>query len=718
MERTKRRDAHSEKRSHRTENLPWAGWLVVVVATLLYVNTLGHDFVFDDISLILQNPQVTNLDWWGIIGKSGYRPVRTLTYALNYALTGENPVSYHAFNVLVHALNAWLLLVLVQRLTQSRRLALAVALLFAAHPAQTAAVAYISGRKDLLATGLVFTGLIFYLRWRSEGGRKYGIAALMAFLLAVLAKEVAIVFPVLILLVDAYVASRDGEGKSFPSSVKDRGESLLGGAMTVLRSRPFLYLTFVACAAAALGYALFIVRASRMEGYWGGTWETNLGTSFKLFLHYARLAVLGYPLVADYLGAVFPISKGFSEPSTLLAVGFALGYGIVVWKLQRSHPLVAVGLCWFAVGLLPVLQLIPFHELAADHFLYLPLAGFSLVLGSILAAGTGARRNVSVGCLVILLGVWSVMVVRRNADWRDKQSLWEATLRQAPGSFRANANLGQVYFNLGRHEEGIRLTLRALELAPDRALPYANLGAMYLTVAQEKRRRSQYAEAEQLHREAQEYLEEALKLEPGNPFTCSNLAITYKELALIYEATGRSGQAPALRARAAELFQKALRMHDPRKDRLRIYFNLGLLEYDANSYEAAKDYLEAYVRHFPDDPSGHYWLGMTYFRLGRFEDTVRELELGLEARSSPEAWETLLEACRRTDRLEKAEEVARRWVAEDPGPWSYYGLSRLLWEQGRGREAEEWLDKCVASRGGEPWKRSCETLRQELASAD
>ncbi|HON01177.1 MAG TPA: hypothetical protein PLM33_13090, partial [Acidobacteriota bacterium] len=186
MERTKRRDAHFEKRSHRTENLPWAGWLVVVVATLLYVNTLGHDFVFDDISLILQNPQVTNLDWWGIIGKSGYRPVRTLTYALNYALTGENPVSYHAFNVLVHALNAWLLLVLVQRLTQSRRLALAVALLFAAHPAQTAAVAYISGRKDLLATGFVFTGLIFYLRWRSEEGRKYGIAALTAFLLAVL----------------------------------------------------------------------------------------------------------------------------------------------------------------------------------------------------------------------------------------------------------------------------------------------------------------------------------------------------------------------------------------------------------------------------------------------------------------------------------------------------------------------------------------------------
>ncbi|GAB4242471.1 MAG: hypothetical protein Kow00109_18220 [Acidobacteriota bacterium] len=682
--------------------LRWAGWFVFCLAVALYLNTLGHDFVFDDVTLILQNPQVTNLDWWGIIGRSGYRPVRTLTYALNYAISDGNPFSFHLFNVLLHGLNAVLVFVFIRRLLGSQVAGLLGAVVFAVHPVQTAAVAYISGRKDLLAAGFCLAGLVAFLRWKEGGKRRYAALAALAFLLGLLSKEVAIVFPLLVLLVDGYRMARDAreergsDGGPWESQTQPSASTgLLDGVRRALAGAPLLYGFFALLAAAALAYALFIVKASRMEGYWGGSWETNLGTSFKLFIHYLRLAAVGYPLVADYLGDVFPVSSGLTEPATLAALAGFLGYGLAVLALQRKFPAVALGMLWFLIGLVPVLQWIPFHELAADHFLYLPMIGFALALaGALTRSGT---RRPSRGTLLVLAAVvvvWSGMTVDRNWDWRDKQTLWEATLRRAPGSYRANANLGQLYFSQGRVKEAVRLSRRAAELMPDRALPHSNLGAIYYLLAQQYRRNGNYTQAEQMQMEAQRYLERALELDSENPFTCSNLGNTYKELALIYEATGRESLAPAARERAAELYAWALRMRDPRPERFRVWFNWGLLQYDAENYEGAIRHLRSYVQQFPDEPGGHYWYGMALARAGRYADALPQLLLGFEAAPESSKWETVLAVCEKAGRLDQAEMLARRWVAEAPSPAAFARLADYLGQQGRSDEARQWLDRC------------------------
>ncbi|MEJ2083304.1 MAG: hypothetical protein P8Y94_14305, partial [Acidobacteriota bacterium] len=138
----------------------------------------------------------------------------------------------------------------------------------------------------------------------------------------------------------------------------------------------------------ALFYALFVAKASRMIGYWGGSFETDLGTSFKLFFHYVRLAVFPYPLLADYTGRVFPVSQGLLEPATLAAAVFMVAFlAIAIWLFSR-YPLVSVGMLWFAAAVAPVLQFIPFHELAADHFLYVPLLGVAIAA----AGGVPERR--------------------------------------------------------------------------------------------------------------------------------------------------------------------------------------------------------------------------------------------------------------------------------------------------------------------------------------
>ena len=143
------------------------------------------------------------------------------------------------------------------------------------------------------------------------------------------------------------------------------------------RSRLAYILGFL-LAAASFYYALFLSPASRMEGLWGGSLAAHAGTSFKLFSHYLSLALFPHPLIADYTGDVFALSPGFADAPTLLAVLLLAAFIAVAVRVYPSRPLVSLGMGWFLTALVPVLQIVPFHELAADHFLYVPLIGASL----------------------------------------------------------------------------------------------------------------------------------------------------------------------------------------------------------------------------------------------------------------------------------------------------------------------------------------------------
>ena len=661
---------------------------LALLAILLYANTLGHELVFDDVTLIVQDPLVSNLNWWGIVWESGYRPVRTLTYALNYAIAGERPFLYHLTNVLLHSVNGLLILALFWRLTGSRVIAGVGAFLFVVHPVQTAAVAYVSGRKDLLAAFFMLLALILYLRFREDEGRRLlkAILAVVCFLLAVLSKEVAIVFPGLLLLADTFFEWRRSESA-------DRRLSLAEGLTRAIGGRAWFYSSLVALAAVALYYAVFVVKASRMEGFWGGTFATNLGTSFKLFFHYVKLLFVPHPLLADYLGEVFPISTGLAEPVTLACLLFLVFYLTLSVLLFRSMPLVSVGMLWFAAAIAPVLQLLPFHELAADHFLYVPMVGASLAVGALFAR-VSERKSVWVA-LLLAGTVFSAMTVVRNGDWRDRATLWEATYRKAPNSYRANVNLGQVYFDGGRVAEGIRLTRRSIELAPRRALPYSNLGAMYYTVAREDRVAGRLAKAEELLAQARDQFHRALELETNNPFTYSNLGNTFKEMALICDHRDQPERAREARAEAMGLYQKAFAGGDMRLDVQRVWYNVGLLHVDAGSYAEALEYLRRYAAAFPQDRGGDYWLGYCHFQMGNCERALPHLRLAAEFRPTADTWEKLGYCYESVGRIADAAAAYRSAVARTPRAETYYNLGRLLILQEEMDEAGAALERAA-----------------------
>ena len=144
---------------------------------------------------------------------------------------------------------------------------------------------------------------------------------------------------------------------------------------------------------------------------------------------------------------------------------------------------------WFLTALAPVLQIVPFHELAADHILYVPLIGVCLVGGLTVDYVSRERgyRELALGVLALVLVVFSVRTVGRNRDWADVETLWRATLEQAPGSYRAHSNLAVTYMGKQEPEAALKHTLRALELNPGRALEWSNLSALYVQLAERAR---------------------------------------------------------------------------------------------------------------------------------------------------------------------------------------------------------------------------------------
>ncbi|MEE8415688.1 MAG: glycosyltransferase family 39 protein, partial [Desulfobacterales bacterium] len=158
--------------------------LILVSATLVYINCLDNDFVMDDMTLIRGNWKLRSLEnIWNILFHS-YRPLRTMSYAIDYHFWGFNPVGYHITNIILHALSSLWVYAIIQRLTRNVRVSLYTAILFAVHPIHTDAVTYMSGRRDVLFAFFYLAAFYFFLCYRENIKLRYALASFGSFVLS------------------------------------------------------------------------------------------------------------------------------------------------------------------------------------------------------------------------------------------------------------------------------------------------------------------------------------------------------------------------------------------------------------------------------------------------------------------------------------------------------------------------------------------------------
>ena len=499
--------------------------LVWLVAVATYILTVGYDFSFDDHLVI---PVAWQVGAWSPLEvlrapvRAGdvlllyFRPLTALSYWVDGLLWQGNPGGFHLTNVLLHALVSVLLLKVARFLLPAGPGPLLAGLLFAVHPVHVEAVAWVQGRVDLLsAVGVLLAVLLGVRGTEVTGGLRFvrwGASA-MAFLLALLAKEVAVVAPLLTAVV---LAGRPGR-ESF---------RWVRGSLPLFSLHGLAFILYLGLRTVALG--------SPAPGVLGGSpIGDRLLLALRVIPFYLRL--LFFPVGLNPKHDVAPpsglLDGGVLLGATLLAALVAVGF---LWG--RRVPGLGAGLAWLALAWLPASNLIPIRGfVVAERYLYLPSAGLCIALAGAASEAMilRGRWRPAVGAVVVgLLFTLGGLAASQTRIWRDPRTFYEGLVRLNPNSVLAHSNLGAVYLGIGEDARAEAEFRETLHLQPDHPGALNNLGLL-------AQRRGDLAEARRLYRDA-------LNTRPNQADVWNNLGTLYEAEGDVARATSAYGEAVRL----------------------------------------------------------------------------------------------------------------------------------------------------------------------------
>jgi len=467
----------------REPAVPWT-WLAIVagVALAVYANSLGGGLVYDDANAIRNNPFVRNGDiagiltepsWWGGARGPLWRPLTTLTFALDHAVHGLEPFGYHLVNVVLHAAVSVLVLVVFAAATAAPRTALVAALSFAAHPVHTEAVANVVGRAELFAAGGFFVAWWCWLRADRPGAASgtWLAATLVAYFLAMCGKENAVTLPLALVVADLVMARPDESALGRLRVHASRYAALAGVAVlfVVLRASVLGAVTpspdLLDNPLATLGLGSRLMTAVAVIGLYA------LRLVFPLWLSadysYDQIRAVTSPLDVGFLGGLLVLC----------------GAPALAWWGRRRVPALTLGIGVLGATFVVVANLFfLIGTIMGERLIYLPSAGFCLALAAGLAHVTrtnerGGRVPAAfVTAIGIVVALYGARTVARNAVWREPLGFFQAMVGDAPRSARSHRELGTVLGDLGRFAEARQSFERSLAIKPEDATTLYNLG--------------------------------------------------------------------------------------------------------------------------------------------------------------------------------------------------------------------------------------------------
>jgi len=406
-----------------------------------YANAFQGAYQFDDYRVIVDNPAVSSLSaWWQDM--PGIRPLLKLSFALTGQLSADTQrFVLHAGNVLVHGMNAVLLLRILRQLGTSQRgadAAFLAALLFAAHPINSEAVTYLSGRSMSLM------GLFYLLSVRTHLARRTGWS-LLAFVAALAVRETAITLPLALLIIDRQRDPTRGWRSLF---LQSQGHWLVAVAGLL--------------ALVALPYARYLAEVSVHTRSVTDNLVTQAGGVLYLGMQLLRPTGLN----ADPVLPVFSYWSWFWI-GQVLVVMLCLAWALGVWLSPRTPfrqgtmGWLAFGLVWFFLHLVPTNSVLPRLAVANERHLYLAAIGLYLALAYALA-GVRHGRWLGVGLALAL----ALATHGRNQVYGSELTFWQDVLRHDAANVRALNNLGLAYGQAGAAEQALACYDRGLALAP------------------------------------------------------------------------------------------------------------------------------------------------------------------------------------------------------------------------------------------------------------
>ncbi len=493
----------------RALGLGLAALLAALTLCTLWPATANGFVEFDDLAYVNDNPHVTggltaaNVRWALTTTEMGnWHPLTWLSLMLDAQLWRLDPFGYHLTNLLLHTGSVLLLFAALACLSGAPWRSALVAALFAVHPLNVEAVAWVAERKGLLAAFFALLALVAYARYARGGGRLAYATVVLCFALSLMSKAVTVTLPAALLLLDFWPLRRTalspaplpGEAPAAPASWR----------RLLLEKAPLLALSLGFSAVAPLaqqGAGALRTAAER-------PWEGRIADAVVNPLLYLRKLTWPSDLAVFYPHEPRPLLSPLVLGSAVVLVAMT---ALSVWSWRR-RPYLPVGWLWYLGMLLPVVGLVPVggHS-AADRYAYLPAVGIFLLAAWGAAALLAASR---LRALALPLGVAAVaacafVTASQLPHWHDPVSLWEQALRVTRDNHKAHHNLAAHYLNAGDADRAADHFAAAVRLRPEKADWHLEFGRALA-------RQGQFAEA-------REQFAEALRLDPASAAAANDL---------------------------------------------------------------------------------------------------------------------------------------------------------------------------------------------------
>ena len=579
--------------------------LIAVISSAVYANSFPNSFHFDDQHFIVENTyirDIRNIPSFFLSPKylsfeaaftSHYRPLLITSYAINYAMDGLRPAGYHAVNLLFHVGSAFLVYLILQAMlfrNDAARLSIVAALIFAVHPFNSEVVNYITARSSVMCSFFYLLSFYFWIRFRSQKGSYFYIISLLAFILAMLTKEIAITLPFMLFLYDFYF--------------------LRGSLRRYLAYLPYVLLVIVPYLAYRIVVYGHIVGGTR-------PYMQNMLTQTTVLLKYIQLMFLpvGLTIEHDIKSAGTILNATVIVAILLLLLVIAATY--VLFRLGREWRIVSFFILWFFITLLPT-TVIPLNAILQENRGYLGGIVFAVIAGVVISR---TKRIIVLPALIILIIVFSFLTVQRNIVWRNDLSLWNDAVAKSPLSARAHDNLGLAYMGIKKYDLALEEFNKTLAINPQYYLAYYNAGVIYQLQGDLERARWAY--------------EESLKISPGYFRSYYNAGIVYKKIGALDKAIAS--------------YEKAIAL-DPRHPF--VYNNLGVVLIDKGELKKAEAVFIRAIGINPRYEKAYYNLGNVYFRAKEYGRAAEAYKAAVRIRPDyREADEMLREALARNERI-------------------------------------------------------------------
>ncbi len=559
---------------------------IILFTFLVYFKSLKNGYTnYDDDVLILNNSLIHSLSAANLKSiftsflNGMYHPLVTLSWAVEYFFFGIKALHYHLFNLQLHLLNIWLVYRFVMLLSNKIKIALIVTLFFAVHPLLSESVLWLSERKDLLCTVFMLSGLICYLKYlRSELKLRYFIFTLIFFLLSLFSKPSAIIFPLLLLVIDFYKARKIDK-------------------KVILEKLPFFFFSI------SFGI-IAIAAASSVEGI--NTLSNYNFFDRIIFIPYTAIFYIFKLIVPLSLSAkhFYPVKDGSFLPLTYyFATVLFVALIIFLIKLKAHRKEMFSGMLFYIFSLAVVLPFVPVGDsIVSERYAYLPCIGLFLIPAYLydyyndkIIVRTIKLRSLLHVIFFLFLVAFSISTWGRIAVWHDSLSLWTDVISKEATATLAWTARGDAKAGADNVEGAIADYSTAINMDPGSFVAFNNRGYAWLR--------------EKEYKKAEADFDRSISINPS-------FSKAYYNRSCLWIESGEYQKAIADCNKSLKIIP----------DFAYAYYNRGNANYSLNNFQLAITDLDHAISLNDHTDVFYYYRGLSFFGLKNFASAKKDFD--------------------------------------------------------------------------------------------